>query len=155
MRNKSQAGFTLLEVMVAMLIMGLAIVGLLSNLHVSVRNTTQLTGYDRATIFAQHKMDELLSSSSLPNFQLIRGPFDPGNGDPQSGGWQALARPWEYPPNAGAGEHCLQRVELEIFWNTGDRRRSFTLEGFRDSILTESDAQQISKSLSPAHGGSY
>jgi prepilin-type N-terminal cleavage/methylation domain-containing protein len=152
---KSESGFTLLEVMVAMVIMGLAIVGLLSNLHVSLRNTAQLTGYDRATVFAQHKMDELLTAPELPSYQVIRGPFDPGNGDPQSGGWQALARPWEYPPNAGAGEHILQRVELEIFWNNGDRRRSFTLEGFREAMLTQAAAQQLPKGPSPAQGGAY
>lgn len=142
MRHK-EAGFTLLEVMVATLIMAIAVVGLLSNLHVSLRNTARLTNYDRATVFAQHKMDELLSSVALPNYRQINGAFDPGSGDEQDGGWRALARPFEFAPNPQPGDQVLQRVELEIWWNNGDRRRSFTLEGFRKSVLSQADAGRL------------
>ncbi|HEX4232285.1 MAG TPA: prepilin-type N-terminal cleavage/methylation domain-containing protein [Bryobacteraceae bacterium] len=138
-----EAGFTLLEVMVATLIMGIAVVGLLSNLHVSLRNTARLTDYDRATLFAQHKMDDLLASSLLPNYQQITGGYDPGSGSAEDGGWRALARPFEYPPNPQVGDKVLQRVELEIWWNNGDRRRSFTLEGFRQAILSQADAARL------------
>ncbi|HEX4810938.1 MAG TPA: prepilin-type N-terminal cleavage/methylation domain-containing protein [Bryobacteraceae bacterium] len=139
----SEAGFTLLEVMVATLIMAIAVVGLLSNLHVSLRNTARLTDYDRATVFAQHKMDDLLSSTALPNYQQISGPYDPGAGDAQDGGWRALARPFEFAPNPQVGDQVLQRVELEIWWNNGDRKRSFTLEGFRKSVLSQGDAGRL------------
>ena len=142
-RGRSEAGFTLLEVMVATLIMGIAIVGLLSNLHVSLRNAAKLTDYDRATIFAQHKMDELLTVAALPNYQMLNGTFDPGTGDPNAGGWQALPRPYDYPPHAGPGQRVLQRIELQIWWKVNDQRRTFALEGFRQSVLSQTDAQQL------------
>ncbi|MGC2657288.1 MAG: prepilin-type N-terminal cleavage/methylation domain-containing protein [Bryobacteraceae bacterium] len=138
-----ERGFTLLEVMVATVIMAIAVGGLLSNLHVSLRNTARLTGYDRATLFAQHKMDELLASTVLPNDRQITGPYDPGSGNPEDGGWRALARPFEYAPGAQVGDKVLQRIELEIWWNTGDRRRSFTLEGFRQAVLSQEDANRL------------
>lgn len=138
-----EGGFTLLEVMVATVIMAIAVAGLLSNLHVSLRNTARLTDYDRATLFAQHKMDDLLASAVLPNYQLITGGYDPGSGNAQDGGWQALARPFEFPPNPQAGDKVLQRIELEVWWNNGDRRRNFTLEGFRQAVLSQSDAGRL------------
>lgn len=147
MREKTvgqrQSGFTLLEVMVATLIMAIAVGGLLSNLHVSLRNTARLTDYDRATLFAQHKMDDLLASAVLPNYQQIGGGYDPGSGNAAEGGWRALARPFEFAPNPRAGDKVLQRVELEIWWNNGDRRRSFTLEGFRQAVLSQEDAGRL------------
>ena len=53
-------GFTLLEVLVATLIMGIAISGVLSGLAAASRNAARLTDYDRATLLAREKMDELL-----------------------------------------------------------------------------------------------
>ena len=141
--HRGEAGFTLLEVMVATLIMAIAVAGLLSNLHVSLRNTARLTDYDRATLFAQHKMDELLASAVLPNYEQIGGQFDPGSGSAAVGGWRALARPFEFAPNPRAGDKVLQRVELEIWWNNGDRERRFTLEGFRQAILSPQDAARL------------
>jgi general secretion pathway protein I len=138
-----QAGFTLLEVMVATVIMAIAVAGLLSNLHVSLRNTARLTDYDRATLFAQHKMDDLLAAAVLPNYQEVTGEYDPGSGNAEDGGWRALARPFEFPPNPQVGDKVLQRVELEIWWNNGDRRRTFTLEGFRQAVLSQADAGRL------------
>src|SRR5205814_2063081 len=63
---KSRRGFTLLEVLVATTIMGVAVVTLLSALSTSVRNATRLTDYDRAALLARAKMDALLVDPALP-----------------------------------------------------------------------------------------
>ena len=59
-------GFTLLEVLVATVIMAIAVSGVLAALSTSVRNATRLTDRDRASVFARRKMEELLVDKRLP-----------------------------------------------------------------------------------------
>jgi len=132
-------GFTLLEVLVATLIMGIAVSGLLSGLASSTRNAARLTEYDRATLLAKSKMDELLVDHTLPRKVPMSGTFDAASSGGIPCGWNATITPFEAAPGSGVGRWVVDRIELEIWWMTGDprspTRRSFTLEGFRRSIL--------------------
>jgi Tfp pilus assembly protein PilV len=46
--------------LVATLIMGIAVIGLMSEITASMRNATRVTNRDRAALLARSKMDELL-----------------------------------------------------------------------------------------------
>ena len=70
-RAHSKSGFTLLEVLVATLIMGIAVAGILSGMAGALRNAARLTDYDRATLLAKQKMDELLIDRAAPRNQDI------------------------------------------------------------------------------------
>lgn len=135
----NRKGFTLLEVLVATTIMGVAVVGLLSALSTSVRNAARLTDYDRAVILAKSKMDALLLDSRLPLFSVMAGEFDQATIGGMRGGWRARLTPFETPPNPAAGSGTLERLELEIWWMPGDIRRTFTLEGFRRKTIRPED----------------
>lgn len=139
MRNR---GFTLLEMLVATLILGVAVVGLLSNISTSMRNAARLTDYDRAALLARQKMDELLLDPRLGNFATLEGAFDPALAGGVQAGWRARLTPFEMPPKAGPGVPILQRLELEIWWMNGEQRRSLALEGFRQTPLAPPGAQQ-------------
>lgn len=141
-----QSGFTLLEVMVATLIMGVAVVSLLANLHNSLRNTQRIGSYDRASLFAEHKMDELLAQPKVP-FDVKSGGSFPDGAEPSQGGWEAVVTPWEAPPHAPAGESVLARIELQIWWLENDKRRTFSLEGFRQQVLTPDEAARLGSGL--------
>ncbi len=142
---KQERGFTLLEVLVATVIMAIAVSGLLANLSTSLRTGARLTDYDRAAQAGRAKMDELLLDLKAPRFQPLEGPLDSRITGWQNGGWRAEIRPWEMPPGAGPGSAVLDRVELEIWWVNGDNRRSFRLEGFRQGILRPEDAGAIAR----------
>ena len=60
------SGFTLLEMLVATVIMGMAVVGLLSNISTSLQHASRLIEHDRAALAARRTMDELLVDSRLP-----------------------------------------------------------------------------------------
>jgi prepilin-type N-terminal cleavage/methylation domain-containing protein len=130
---KREQGFTLLEVLVATLIMGIVLSGVLSGLAASARNAGRLTQYDRATLLARQKMDELLVDQTIRRGVPVEGAWDAATG------WRALVDPFERAPGTGVGQWVLDRIQLEIWWMDGAVRRGFTLEGFRRGILLNGD----------------
>ncbi|MEQ1885766.1 MAG: type II secretion system protein [Bryobacteraceae bacterium] len=137
--NANERGFTLLEVLVATLIMGIAVAGVLSGLAGAARNAARLTDYDRATILAQQKMDDLLADAAAPRNQDFGGEYDPKLTNGVKSGWRARVAPFEAPPGATPGVMDIDRVELEIWWMDGKTRHVFGLEGFRRGRLRAGD----------------
>jgi len=128
-KSMKSKGFTLLEVMVATLIMGIAVAGVLSALSTSVRSASRLTAYDRAVMLSRSKMDDLLTDKTIPFGSSLTGNFD------ESTGWTAQFTPYVSYQGGGPGTPCLERIQLEIWWNDGSRRQTFLLEGFRRTTV--------------------
>jgi general secretion pathway protein I len=138
-----QRGFTLLEVLVATLIMAIAVAGLMGAISTSLRNAARLTEHDRAVLLGHQKMDELLIARGLEKgvpFQGTWGPEATGGSDM---GWRARLTPFEIPKGGGVGRPFVERVELEIWWISGSQRRSFRLEGFHRALLTRADLAAV------------
>jgi general secretion pathway protein I len=131
-------GFTLLEMLVATMIMGIAVVGLLSNLSTSLRNASHLTEYDRAALLAKRKMDELLLDARLPKDVAIEARFDPATSGVE-GGWRARLATFEEPPIVVPGVAVLERLELQVWWMSGARRRTLSMEAFRTTTIRPPD----------------
>lgn len=134
-----QRGFTLLEVLVATLIMGIAVSGLMSALSTSMRSATRLTDYDRAALLGHQKMDELLLATKLPKLSPFEGVWGPEVAGDLQIGWRARVTPFEMVPGTTPGSFFLERIQLEIWWAQRDQHHSFTLEGFRRALATPED----------------
>jgi len=132
-------GFTLLEVLVATVIMAVAVTGLLSSLSTSLRTAGRLTNYGRVELLAHQKMDELLIANNLQKMTPFQGTWGPEVTGTLPIGWTARVTPFELPPGAKPPAAFLERIELQIWWMEGERRRTFTLEGFRRSELSKED----------------
>lgn len=136
---RREAGFTLIEVLVAAAVMGIAVAGILGALSNSVRNAGRLTQMDRAALLARQKMDEILVDPAIPRKRPFQGMFDPNLAGGTTAGWNAVVVPFEVAPGAAPGQWVLDRVQVEVWWMDGLTRRSFSMEGFRRGILKPGD----------------
>ena len=138
-RARREAGFTLLEVLVATLIMSIAVVGLMSNLTASLGNASKLTEHDRATMLARQKMDELLITTKLPRYQPLGGMFDPAVAGGLEAGWKAQVTLLDAPTGSGPGMPCIDMVQLQVWWKADGRVKTFAIEAPRRSTLELGD----------------
>ncbi|HXJ41793.1 MAG TPA: prepilin-type N-terminal cleavage/methylation domain-containing protein [Bryobacteraceae bacterium] len=118
-----RAGFSLLEVLVATVIMGIAVTTLIVGLSQSVRNASRLADHDRAAMLARNKMNELLLDPSVPFAGTMEGIFDKTQQGGAEAGWRAVTRPFEAQPTAGPGSMILQEVALEVWWTPQNSTR--------------------------------
>src|SRR5580693_3891144 len=114
--KRNQQGFTLLEVLVATVIMGIAVAGLIAGLSQSAKNASRLTDYDRTAMLARTKMNDLLLDPNLPLQGETSGDFTPADSGGIPSGWHAVLQPFDSPPNAGPGVLILQRIALDVWW---------------------------------------
>ena len=132
-RRRTQSGFTLLEVMVAVAVIGIALVPLL-RLH--------LLSLD-ATLYAQ----DLTTAVGLAQEIMAEMPAIPEPGDSKGDfeapayarfRWQASVGETEEivipnldnPEGAEPPPFEVQRIEVSVFWMDGQRERLYTLESY-------------------------
>ena len=151
-RRPPDRGFTLLEVMVATLIMAIAVAALMGTISTSLRNASRLTGHDRAVLLGHQKMDELLISTGLEKGVPFDGTWGPEVTGGSDMGWRARLTPFEVPKGGGVGRPFVERVELQIWWMSGLQRRSFLLEGYHRALLTKADLLAMSSASAPPLG---
>ena len=130
-------GFTLLEMLVATTIMGIAVAGLMSGISSSTRNAARLRDYDRVVQLARLRMNTLLADPS----DAREGIYDPAITGGLECGWSAQAGVAESATSAPTtGDWVLDRLQLEIWWMSGAARRTFTLESYRRRKLQPQDS---------------
>ncbi len=135
MTRSRRAGFTLLEVLVATMIMGIAVVSLLTALSTSMRNAAKLTDHDRMAMLARTKMDEVLVNYDLPLEAEFDGQFNPSVTGGENAGFHVAMGIFEAPPRATPGTPILQRVVMHVWWSEGERQRTLDLESFRRNVI--------------------
>jgi general secretion pathway protein I len=132
---KRNRGFTLLEMIVATTIMGIAVAGLMSGISSTTRNAARLRDYDRVVQLARLRMNSLLTDPRVPLNAALEGKFDPAITGGLDCGWRAQVTVAEKMLHAAAGDYVLDRVQVEIWWMSGGQRRTFPLESYRRRTL--------------------
>ncbi len=121
---KGRLGFSLLEMAVATVLLGVAVVGLLGAIGNSLSGIATAREYDWAAMVAKSSMNELLTQQPLPLGEPLRGRLG------EEAGWDAVAAPLaDYGPDA-LGRR-LVRIHLEVWWNSAGQRKRIGLEGIR------------------------
>jgi len=125
--------------LVATTILGIAVVGLMAGLAGVTRSASRLREYDRAAQLARLRMNDLLTDYKIPSNQPLAGSFDPAIAGGTTAGWTAMVTTAEVSPVLLANDFVLDRVNLEVWWMTGEQRRSIRLEGYRRRPMTPDD----------------
>ena len=141
--SKQPHGFTLLEMLVATTIMGIAIVGLMSGLAGATRNAARLRDYDRVVQLARLRMNDLLADPQTPLNTPIGEQFAPDLVGGLTAGWTATVTVAEKGPAPFVGDFVLERVQLEVWWMAGGQRRTFAMEGYRSNLARFDDAGKV------------
>ncbi len=121
-QNPSQ-GFSLLEVLVAMMVLGIAFSTLFGLISGSMRNVDRLQEFERVSRMAQMKLNDLTMQLNQGLTPELSGTFD------SKYRWQSRLEPLslEVGPNAKPG-YSLFRVWLSVQWSGRDHENEFTLE---------------------------
>ena len=130
--TRRSRGFTLLEAIVATLIMAIAVVGLLSNVSTSLQTASRLGDHDQVALLAKRQMEHLLSMPLVVG-QPYAGTFSPAESAGMEAGWQAVVEPFEASV-AGGNSAVLDRIVLEIWWIRDRQRRTMRLETLRANL---------------------
>ena len=128
-----QRGFTLLEVLVATVMLAVAISGLMSALSTSLRGASRVTEYDRAAMLARRKMDEIIAERRLPRNMMFEGAYNPAETNGSPSGWRAQVAGFELPPNPRPGVPIVDRIDVKC---GGWTARHGELLMSRDSVAT-------------------
>lgn len=150
----TRRGFTLLEVLVATAIMAIAVTTALSALRTSLRNADRQAETARAASLARRKMGELLAQTLAPCCQVMQGAFPSVNTGGVEAGWSALITPSEAAARQPTpGSEGVERIQLEIWWRSGQGRRTMKLESYRRAKLTIVEAEWLASHAGSAGGG--
>ena len=142
-RNQNScSGFSLLELIVAIVLAGLSFAVLFSSMSTSLRNVRRLTTFEQHVEQAKSKLGEL---------ELISGlhPGDHGEGDFADGTrWRFEVFPYILPPVtlASVSAPSVVRITLTLEWQGRAGRQTWTIERYRAArtgITTASLQQQI------------
>src|SRR4051812_42547579 len=125
---------------VAATILAIAVVGLMAGLSGPPRNAARLQDYDRAVQPGRTRMNELMIDQPTPRNPFVEGPFDPAVAGGMESGWKARISVYKLPPHPAPGEVAIDRIELQVWWRTGQNIRTYTLDGYRPRGMKADDA---------------
>ena len=137
-RLKSQ-GFTLLEVLVAMAILGIGLIVIIELFSGGLRLGRTSEEYTRAVGYARMKLEEISLAKSLEE-GIEEGEFD------REYRWQVEVKKVDLLPPGRETSYqppvALYRVRIEVLWKSGIRERTTALESYR-ILKAEENEQRV------------
>ncbi len=120
-RHRQPAGFTLLEVMIALAVAGIALIALLALSNRSIAVNARLQKITQATLLAQDKMGETEAAfeSGTLSEDASEGVFDPPFEDFR---WRIAFEPTPIP--------SIRMVTVRVLWGDEKKNEEVTIDSF-------------------------
>ncbi|MBN1832526.1 MAG: type II secretion system protein [Deltaproteobacteria bacterium] len=121
--NGRKGGFTLLEVLIAMMILTISLAAIFQLFSGGLRSAKLSDGYTRAIFHARAKMEETLLADRLMLGEA-EGVIE------EDYGWRLSIDPYESGGEAGVPSKAAETlflVTVDIVWTDGERERTFTI----------------------------
>ena len=124
-RGRSQGGFTLLEVLLAVIILGLSITAILQQFSVALRAGSTSRDVSRAVLYAKEKLEELKMAQDLSG-SAGSGAFEDGYT------WETQVTPYSIPEPEGeevSGQlkHEILQLTARVMWHYGEQEKRVEL----------------------------
>ena len=119
---KNSAGFTLLEVMVALTIVSIVLVAMLGLSQRQILINSHLQQMTRATLLAKQKMAEI-ETGQITGLSQTQGAFAPPN---QEFSWEVSYTPTPIPG--------VSQVDLSVVWGDKQENELVTLSSFLQDV---------------------
>ncbi|PLX93059.1 MAG: hypothetical protein C0620_08260 [Desulfuromonas sp.] len=117
----ADSGFTLLEVMIALVIVGSALIACLTLANRSVHSNDTVQRITTATMLAQHKMSELETESRL-------GELDSSD---QQGQWDEPYQQYRWEVQFSTTPvDGVQQVTVSVLWGERNRNEEVSIDSF-------------------------
>ena len=131
------AGFTLIEVVVALAILGVGLTVIMELFSGGLRLARTSEEYTKAMNFARTKMEEIISK------QNIEEGTDEGKCDDDTFHWQVKIKKADILPIEKDSDFKppveLFQVRVDIFWKSGSKERSASIESYKASKTEEDE----------------
>jgi prepilin-type N-terminal cleavage/methylation domain-containing protein len=127
---RSKRGFTLIEVMVAAAVLGIAGTAFFSLLSGSLSNLAAAEDLHRYHLACQDVMDRVLLLSSLPPGGEIEGNLDSVNAR-----YRVIVTPWLPQSLDERPSEGVMKIDVEVSWQGRSGERSVKLETVRSAAL--------------------
>ncbi|MCL6582087.1 MAG: prepilin-type N-terminal cleavage/methylation domain-containing protein [bacterium] len=138
--SRESAGFTLLEVMIAVAILAIGLVILFQLFSGSLRSVKVSADYSRAVMGARAKMDEVLGCLYVEDFEALehQGEFGAQDGEDLFQGYRweivdedyivpELEQEWEKQKSGEDKKFLLKKITVRVIWKSGERDKQVEL----------------------------
>jgi hypothetical protein len=130
-RSFNGAGVSLLEVLIAISLLGIGFAAIFSGFSAALRTVGRVDHYTHVTDFAQNKLNALLVDPSLGPGRELYGVSDSGLS------WHATTKLVDRRPGASPDQPVqLMWIEVEVSWKTAKGVQTFALQTLKLRIPT-------------------
>jgi prepilin-type N-terminal cleavage/methylation domain-containing protein len=141
---KPNRGFTLIEVLVAVSVIGITATALFGLLSTSLSNLRKVEDLHRYELAAQDVMDRILSLPDVPVPAMAEGTVENSNAQ-----WAASIDPWA-PPNVDKDtRQAIVKVHVVVTWPGQSQGRSIELESLKTTKIVFYDLQNSIQTAFP------